>query len=277
MMEIYQQLIDFLRKYPKVAVAFSGGVDSTLVLRTALDALGRENVLAVTARSTLHCSGEGDEARDAAARMGALQEELILDPLVIDEVKSNSPLRCYYCKRFLFGAMQECAARQGIDVLLDGTNAQDLDMYRPGRRAAAELGIISPLAELGIDKVKIRKILQKLGLPEGNKPSNSCLATRIPYHTQLDRETLKRIDQAECVLHQHGYLICRVRVHGDLARIEVKRDDIHRLATDNEVLKRVKEIGFTYICLDLEGYRSGSFDTDAVIGAVCETNEKMTP
>ena len=242
-------------------VAFSGGVDSTLILRAAADALGPGQVLAATVRSTLHCTGETAEAERIALRLGVEWQPVDLDPLILPEVRGNTKLRCYFCKRYLFGEIKALCAARGFQAVLDGSNADDLGGYRPGARAARELEIHSPLQSAGFTKADVRAALRALQMPEAGKPANSCLATRIPYDVPLDPELLKRIDRAERALRARGYTVCRVRIHGDLARIEVQAHLIGRLAADREAVESIREIlNLPYLTLDLLGYRSGCYD-----------------
>lgn len=243
-----------------LAVAFSGGTDSAFLLRCAQEALG-DRVCAITAVSVFVPEREIEESRAFCERFGIRQLLLPVDVLSIPGVKENPADRCYRCKRALFGWMLEAAAAEGFDRLADGSNADDAGDYRPGMRAIAELGVLSPLREAGLTKAEIRTLSKQMGLPTWDKPSSACLASRIAYGEALTEEGLGRIDRAEALLHESGFSRCRVRVHGELARIEVPPEEIGKCLGIREGLNNeLKKLGFRYVTLDLQGYRTGSMN-----------------
>lgn len=264
------ELNRILDGYGKVAVAFSGGVDSSFLLAAAMKELGPENVLAVTVSSELAPRFEMQNAQWFCEEVGARQLVVEANPLADPEVRDNHEDRCYHCKKGIFGAAQQAAKAEGFDVLADGTNADDASDYRPGAKAVAELGVASPLRDAQMTKHDIRELSRQMGLSTWDDPSCACLATRIPYGTPLDAETLKRIDQAEDYLRKLDFEEVRVRAHGDLARIEVGRTQVARLAepaTRMDVTTALKGLGFKYVCADLEGFRSGSMNATIERGA----------
>jgi uncharacterized protein len=246
-----------------VAVAFSGGVDSTFLLSVARETLGRDRVLAVTAVSDIHPKGEIGDAKSLARRIGV--RHLLVDPGDMKDraFLANPPDRCYVCKRRVFSSLKALAAKHGMKTVADGTNADDSADYRPGRKALKELGIISPLAEAGLTKREIRSLSRKRGLPTWNRPALACLATRVPYGTRITPAILKRIDAAETALRALGFVQVRVRDHGDLARIEIapaEMNAIHKPGLFPKIVKRFKAAGYRTVTLDLEGYRTGSLN-----------------
>lgn len=256
-------LKDILAGYGRLAVAFSGGVDSSFLLAAAVRELGADNAVAVTVRSPLAPTFEIQQAAWFAEDCGVRQLVVEADPLAIDGVRENGPKRCYHCKKAIFGLALEAAAREGFSVLADGTNLDDADDFRPGAEAVRELGVASPLRDAGMTKDDVRELSRQLGLRRWDAPSCACLATRVAYGTPLDAEVLGRIDAAEDYLRRLGFEQVRVRIHGDVARIEVGRTQVARVAepaTRMDVVAKLKGLGFMYVCLDLEGFRTGSMN-----------------
>jgi uncharacterized protein len=249
-----------------VAVAYSGGTDSAFLLSICLDVLGSGNVLALTADSPLTPRSELDAARAFATELGARHRILASDDLSIEEIVANPPDRCYHCKFSRFDALLEIAHEEGLDHLLHGENADDVADYRPGSRAAEELGIRAPLREAGLNKAEIRTLSRGRGLATWNKPANACLASRFPYGTRLTPEGLARVEAAESVLQQAwGIDQMRVRDHFPVARLEVASEHIERLAQAQArsfALSELRSLGYRYVTLDLEGYRMGSLNDD---------------
>ncbi len=260
-------LLDFLRRHQSggIALAFSGGVDSTLLL-ALLRELQQEQPfpwLALTMHSLFQTEAELIRVKELARQWSVPLQILSLDPLRLEQVRNNLPDRCYWCKRHIFESFRECARRQGLQTLMDGTNADDLLAYRPGVRALRELQVVSPLAELGIDKKSVRALARELGLVSACKPSSPCLATRFEYGTVLTAGLIEQIQKGEESLRRfcpEGTDI-RLRRHGDLARIEVPPLLLPVLAGRHaELSAALKTLGFKYVTLDLEGFRSGSMD-----------------
>ena len=261
--EKYQHLQQLLARLDKVAVAFSAGVDSSFLLQVAADQLGCEQVLALTAVSDFFPDNERGSCRQLAKQIGVPWQQIEVDLLALPDVKANSSQRCYYCKRELFQRLQKAATRAGYPRLLDGSNLDDLDDYRPGRQALTELQIMSPLLEAGLTKQEIRELSHTLGLPTWNKPAFACLASRIPYGTELERRQLQQVARCEGWLRQQGFKNYRVRHHQQLARIELVEADISRLLDPQlrqQLVATCKNAGFTYVTLDLQGYRTGSLN-----------------
>lgn len=246
-----------------IGLAFSGGVDSSLLLKVASDISRNKGhqVLAITFETKLHPHGDLEEARSIALDFGALHRTIEVDEFADPEIMHNPEDRCYRCKKLLFRTLIREAEREGYHFLIDGTNYDDRNAYRPGMRALKELGIHSPLLELEITKEQIRSLAAELGIPSSDKPSAPCLATRLPYGTILDFDILERIDRGEQYIKTLGFYNVRLRLHQDILRIEIDKRDFDKLIQYNEViLAKLKELGFFYITLDLEGFRSGSMD-----------------
>lgn len=249
-----------IRRYEKLCVAFSGGVDSTLLLKAAVDEIGAENCLAVIADGIMLPRRELAEAISLAEEIGARYEVINIDALAVPEFAANERMRCYFCKKNIFGMIQARAAEEGMP-LADGMNADDVKIFRPGQQAARELGVVSPLAEADMTKAEVREASKTLSLPTWDKPAKACLATRLPYDTPVTAERLRVIEQAEDILRDMELINVRVRLHGDIARIETDRENFGVLIA-SDAPQKIKALGACakYITLDLEGFRSGSMD-----------------
>jgi len=259
----YALLKEQLAALESLVVAYSGGVDSTFLLKAAVDALGSDRVLAVTAESETYQKFERDEAEANARLIGARHLVIRTEELANPEFASNPPDRCYYCKGELFSKLREMAATEGFRHVADGTNLDDLSDIRPGRTAAKENDVVSPLAAAGLTKDDIRALSRELGLPTWNKPAMACLSSRFPYGTEITTGLLERVAKAEELLRNLGFTQFRVRHHGDIARIEVPRDSLARFLDEEvsrSITRSLKELGYVYVTLDLEGFRSGSMN-----------------
>lgn len=260
-----KQLEALLQKLTRedVCVAFSGGVDSSLLLVMTWEAAQKNNtqVYALTMDTVLHPKADLEIARTVLARTGAMHKILTLNELAVPEIKNNPADRCYRCKKELYRRMLQFAEEKGISRLLEGSNEDDLHVYRPGLRAIGELGVRSPLAEMGLTKEEVRFLARDYGIPVADRPSSPCLATRLPYGTEIDLELLRRIDEAEEFLRKLSFYNVRVRVHRDIARLEIDTEEFPQLLKERErIIRKLKELGFPYVTLDLEGFRSGSMD-----------------
>lgn len=251
-----------LRSYESVLVAFSGGVDSTFLLKVAHEELN-DRAVGVTARSETYPAREFKEATDFASGSGIRHITIETSELTIPAFRHNPPDRCYYCKKELFGRLTEMAKELGLKFVLDGSNADDRADFRPGSRAATELHIKSPLQEAGLTKDEIRTLSREMGLPTWDKPSFACLSSRFPYGEEISQEAVTRIGAAEEFLREMGFRQIRVRHHGNTARIEIGPTEIPEvLQADRreQIVNFFKQIGYSYVTLDLQGYRTGSMN-----------------
>ncbi|MFQ5858200.1 MAG: ATP-dependent sacrificial sulfur transferase LarE [Anaerolineae bacterium] len=254
------RLEEIIRPLGRAIIAFSGGVDSTLVLKVAYDVLG-DDVLGVTAVSPSLARAELEEAIELARHIGAPHRLLETHEVEDPNYAANPANRCYFCKAEVHDALLELATQEGYAYILDGTNVDDMGDFRPGQKAAQERGVRAPLKEAGLTKRDVRVLARHLGLPNWNKPAAACLSSRIPYGKPVTVAALRQIETAEAVLRDLGFRHLRVRHHEDLARIEVSPDDFDRLlAVREEAVRRLKEAGYTYVTLDLLGYRTGSLN-----------------
>lgn len=244
-------------------VAFSGGVDSSLILKLAVQAAAKtgHKVYGIMVHTMLHPMGEVEDARVTAEQIGAEFRVLEIDELQGADILDNPVDRCYRCKKYLFHNLIEEGKKLGVSAMMEGTNEDDLHVYRPGLRAIRELGIHSPLAEAGMTKAEVRKLAEELGISVSNKPSMPCLATRFPYGTRISYEAMQKVDEGEAFVRSLGFYNVRLRIHNDVVRIEVDVNEIPRLLEYREqIVAKLKKLGYDYITVDLEGFRSGSMD-----------------
>jgi uncharacterized protein len=246
-----------------VCVAFSGGVDSSVILKSACEAAAvyGTTVYAVTFETKLHPKADLPQAIKVAEEAGAVHHIIYVNELDNEAMLNNPVNRCYLCKKYLFEHLLAYAREKGVETIMEGNNADDLLVYRPGTQAVRELGVLSPLAELGITKAQVREIAARMGLSCANRPSSPCLATRLPYGTPISFELLEKVDAGEQWMKEHGFEIVRLRLHGDILRIEIPKDKFADFtALSDAAIAKMKRLGFTYITLDMEGFRSGSMD-----------------
>jgi len=261
--EKYEKLKNYIKSLGSLAVAYSGGVDSTFLVKVAYDVLG-DRVIAVTATSSTYPKRELNDAMTFIKQIGAKHIVIESEELEIEGFNKNPVDRCYYCKKELFEKIWKVAKAHGIEYVADGSNFDDLNDFRPGMKAACELNVVSPLKVAGLTKEDIRKLSKELGLPTWDKPAFACLSSRIPYGERITKEKLSMIEKAEEYLLGLGFKQVRVRYHQDkLARIEIGKDEMEKfldIKLIESVRNKFKELGFLYITLDLEGYRTGSMN-----------------
>ena len=258
--EKFNKLKESLKQMDRVIIAFSGGVDSTFLLKTA-SMSGLSRVLAVTGLSESIPEEEVSFAERTADSLNITHRKIITEELKDRNYADNPPDRCYYCKKELFGKLREIAEEENFPYILDGTNADDAADWRPGKRAAKEEGVLSPLLDVGLGKTEIRELSRSLELPTWDKPATPCLSSRFPYGQKITAEALGRINKAESFIRKFGIKELRVRNHSDTARIEVLPEDFPKLmdnGTKEQIIDYLKSLGFKYITLDLQGFRSGS-------------------
>ena len=257
----YLELKKYLLSLNSVAVAYSSGVDSTFLLKTAVDTLSRDNVLALTAKSHSFPKRELDESIEFCKSENIRQIVFESEELSIDGFSNNPPDRCYICKKELFSKIKSIARENNINAVIEGSNADDINDYRPGMRAVAELEILSPLKKVGLTKNEIRALSKQLGLKTWNKQSFACLSSRFGYGEKITVQKLDMIDKSEQLLLDLGFKQVRVRIHNDVARIEVLPNEIERVMQFKDTIySKFKEYGFRYVTLDLRGYRTGSMN-----------------
>jgi len=258
------QLAGILKKYERLVIAFSGGVDSSFLLATACNVLG-DKVTAVTAESPVHPLRERKAAADLALALRVNHVVIQSHEMELPDFLANPENRCYICKRHVFGQIFKIAAKLNIETVAHGVNLDDLSDYRPGQQAAEELGVFAPLIEAGLTKKEIRLLSREMGLPTWDKPSMACLASRIPYGSAVTPRKLSMVEAAEDFLLQLGVKTCRVRHHGSVARIEVDPADFDRVLAPKHrtrILNQLKKIGFVHVALDLKGYTMGSMNKE---------------
>lgn len=261
--EKYLHLQSIIKQMESIAIGYSGGVDSTLLLKVAVDVLGK-NAVAMIGRSETYPTREFEEAMKIAEAIGARYLVVTTEETDVLKFRENPPDRCYFCKTELFGKLDEIAEREGLQWIADGTITDDIGDFRPGMKAKSENNVRSPLLEAGMNKLEVRELSKHLDLPTWDKPAFACLSSRFPYGMAITKENLSKIDGAETFLRDEGFRFFRVRYHDErTARIEVGSQEIHRLTDDRlreRVVTHMKSLGFIYVTLDLQGYRTGSMN-----------------
>ena len=255
-----EQLKNNLKQMKRVAIAFSGGVDSTFLTKIAYDVLG-ENVMAVTVSSSIFPKRELEESKQFVKQIGIKHVIIDFDEIKINNFTKNPINRCYYCKKELFSKIKKVAKENHLNYILDGSNVDDISDYRPGMKALEELGVVSPLRDVGFSKQEIKKLSKHMQLDTWDKPAFACLASRFPYGIEITKSRLDQVEKAEAFLYSLDIKQFRVRYHTDIARIEVEKNDFPLiLKHSDEITKKFKKIGFKYVTLDIEGYRMGSLN-----------------
>ncbi len=258
----WDHLKALLNDMQSAVLAYSGGVDSSLLLRAAAEVMA-SRLIVVTAVSETYPAGELFSAKEFARSLGATHRILPTEELSSEEFVRNTPERCYHCKKELYAKLRRTADAEGVSEVIEGSNTDDLRDHRPGRRAAREFSVRSPLVEAGLSKAEVRELARWLNLPMWDKPSLACLSSRIPYGTRVTSGVLRTIQAAEDRLRVLGFRQARVRHHGETARIEIDRSEFGRLLdeeTSGQIIAEFKRLGYIYVCLDLEGYRTGSMN-----------------
>ncbi|HIJ70114.1 MAG TPA: ATP-dependent sacrificial sulfur transferase LarE [Planctomycetes bacterium] len=273
----YNSLREILVSFGKVLIAYSGGVDSTFLLKSAVDTLGADNVLACIGVSASLAAGQHKQAVEMAQSIGANIREIPLSELDDDAYSANKADRCFHCKSHLYGLLTKIAEAEQFEAVLCGCNFDDKDDFRPGNRAAKVFGIRSPLLEAKLTKADIRKLSRRLNLATADLPASPCLASRLSYGLEITEQRLKQVEEAEGFIRSLGFLEFRVRHHGDIARIEVPTEQIEKIISKqmrSKIIEKLKDLGFKYVTVDLQGFRSGSLN-DALTEQEKQQSQKI--